>query len=126
MRKKIIGTLLLVFLPAVIFLIPEAICSEQSAEQFSQELKKLEGEILEVEELKEPQGAAIYTVRDFASGTTRRFFAHPYRTAVQMGVETQQVTDVIGGSKATIIYRDSADRETPEIVFAKVASTYYS
>jgi len=128
MNKKITSALLLSFLATVFFLPTSFVFGEEKAEKSipASTFKKLQGEILEVEELKDPQGAAIYTVRDLASGTTHQFFAHPYRTVIQMGGETTAVTDVSGGSKVTIIYRESSDRDIPEIVFAKVASAIYS
>ena len=87
---------------------------------------RLNGEIMEVEELKEPKGSAIYTVKDLASGKMLKLFADPYRSLIQMGGAQKSAADVMGGSKVTIIYRKSPDRDIPEIVFAKVTSSYYS
>jgi len=89
-------------------------------------LKRLEAEIMEVEELKEPKGSVIFTVKDLSSGATLRLFADPYTSLVQMGGSQKQAGDVLGGSKVTIIYRKSPDRDIPEIIFAKVTSSYYS
>jgi len=87
---------------------------------------KLEGEIMEVEELNKPKGSAIYTVKDLSSGSTLKLFVDPYRSLIQMGGTRKQAGDVLGGTKVTIIYRKSPDREIPEIIFAKVTSSYYS
>lgn len=126
MRKEIISVLLLGLLLVVGVAVPSLVFAEKAIEKKSPELKKLEGEILEVEELKTPQRAAIYTIRDLASGVKHRFFAHPYRTVIQIGDEPRAVTDVVSGSKIMIIYRDSTDSDTPEIVFGKVTVTFYS
>lgn len=85
----------------------------------------VEAEIMEVEELKEPAGSAIFTVKDLASGKTLRFFADPYLSLIQSGGKTISAGDVLGGSKAAIIYRQSPERDTPEIIFAKINSSYY-
>ena len=85
----------------------------------------VQAEIMEVEELKEPPRSAIFMVKDLVSGKTLRFFADPYLSLIQSGGETIQAIDVLGGSKATIIYRKSEKRDIPEIVFAKISGSYY-
>lgn len=87
---------------------------------------KLEGEILDTEELKEPLGAAVFTVKDFSSGRTFRLFADPYRSLIQLAGSTVSAGDVTSGGKATIIYRKDPKREIPEIIFAKISGTYYA
>ena len=114
------------FLVAGLFLNVSGISAETVAPEFSQTLIKLDGEILEVEELKQPEGSAIYTVKDLSSGKTLRLFAHSYRTLVRMGTLSKTVGDVLGGSKVTIIYRNSPGKDVPEIIFVKVISSYYS
>ena len=88
-------------------------------------LVKVEAEIIEVEELKEPLGAAIYTVKDLSSGATLRLFADPFKTLVQTGGETMGAADVFGGSKATILYRNEDGKDLPQVVFVKITATYY-
>jgi len=89
------------------------------------DFKTIEVEIMEVEELKEPLGGAIYTAKDLASGQTIRFFVDPYSSLIQSGGQAVSAGDVLGGSKATIIYRQSQKRDMPEIVFALVSGSYY-
>ena len=89
-------------------------------------LIRMQGEVLEVAELTEPKGAAIYTVKDFESGETVKFFAHPYRSTVQIGNAVKSAADVLGGSKVSIIYQRSGNGDMPEVVFLKAASSYYS
>ena len=84
------------------------------------------GEILEVSELSDPKGAAIYTVKDLDSGETLKFFAHPYRTTIQMGSAIKSVGDILGGTKVSIVYRKSIEGDMPEVVFLKAADSYYS
>ena len=105
--------------------IPEEIVL-QKTEAPKDELLKIEGEILEVEELKEPKGSAIYTVKDLATGKTLQLFADSYRSLIYMGGVSKPAGDILGGSKVTIIYRKSPDREMPEIAFAKVAGSHHS
>ena len=109
-----------------LFVKPALIFGEEAVPKISEPLVKLKAEVLETEELKEPKGAAIYTVKDLSSGETRRFFAHPYRTLVRMGNESKLVGDVLGGSKVTLIYHASPGDELPELVFVRVTSSYYS
>ncbi len=87
-------------------------------------LLQLKGEVLEVEELKEPLGSAIYTVKDLSSGATIKFLADKNRSLVKIGGVTKSTGDVLGGSKVTIIYQKSPDQNLPEIVFAKVTNSY--
>lgn len=105
---------------------PFAFSEEATAEISSGKFFKLEGEIMEVEELREPRGAAIYTVKDLASGKTIKLFADPYRSLIQMGDEVKSAGDILGGSKATFIYRNTPDHDQPEVIFAKVTSSYYA
>ncbi|MBI4372235.1 MAG: hypothetical protein HY585_00740 [Candidatus Omnitrophica bacterium] len=105
---------------------PSFVFSEAVVEESSGSFIKLEGEVLEVEELKDPKGAAVYTVKDLSTGNTIRLFADPYRSLIQMGDEVKSAGDVLGGSKVTFIYRKSPDQDTPEIIFAKVTSSYYA
>ena len=100
--------------------------SEEAAQKKDQGLFKLEAEILEVEELREPQGSAIYTVKDLSNGKTLQLFADPYRSVVHVGGVLTQVADVLGGGKATIVCRNTSEHNRPEIVFAKITSSYYS
>ena len=89
------------------------------------DFKTIEAEIMEVEELKEPMGSAVYTVKDLASGQTLRFFVDPYASLIQSGGQSVLAGDVVGGSKATIIYRQSQERNMPEIIFAQISGSYY-
>lgn len=114
-------------LAPVLMNLPSVFAQPDESEQApSEALMKLEGEIIEVEELKNPLGSAIYTVKDFSSGATIKLFADRYRALIQIGNETRLPGDVLGGSRATIIYQQSGDPEKPEIVFAKIASSYYA
>ena len=108
------------------FLSSPSVFSEKAIQKPSGTLTKFEGEVLEVEDLKEPKGGAIYTVKDLSSGRTIRLFADPYRTLVEMRGSTKSVGDVLGGNKVTIIYRKLPERDIPEVVFVKVTSSYYS
>ncbi len=108
------------------FHFPAAFAENETAKPKVGTLTKLECEVMEVEELKEPKGGAVYTVKDLSSGSTLRLFADPYRSLIQIGGIKKQAGDVLGGSKVTIIYQKSPDRDIPEIVFAKVTSSYYS
>ena len=94
-----------------------------AAENTNTSLAKLNGEVLEVEELKEPLGSAIYTVKDLSSGTTVKLLADKNRSLVKIGGVTQPAGDVLGGSKIIIIYQKTADQNLPEIVFAKVTNS---
>ena len=87
-------------------------------------LLQLKGEVLEVEELKEPLGSAIYTIKDISSGATVKLLADRYRSLIKIGGETKSAGDVLGGSKVTIIYQISSNQTMPEIVFAKVTNSY--
>lgn len=106
-----------------------SICSALTAEPIAaqgEELQKLNGEITEIEELNDPQGTAIYTVRDLSSGKTIRLFVDPHKSLIQMGGKSVAAGDALGGSKAIIIYQKSPGQEMPEVVFARVTSSYYS
>ena len=89
------------------------------------DFKTIDVEIMEVEELKEPAGSAIYTAKDLISGRTLRFFVDPYVSLIQSGGQSVSAGDVTGGSKATIIYRESSERNMSEVVFAQVSGSYY-
>jgi hypothetical protein len=84
----------------------------------------LEGEILDVEESKEPEGSAILVIRDDFSGKTQRFLADPYRSTIQVRGVIKSISDVLGGSKATMIYQDGRSGKAPEVVYLKVMDTY--
>lgn len=119
-------TLFLLFSPVLPVFSAEKETVEPPLKSSSGTFTKLDGEILEVEELKEPRGSAIFTIKDMASGKTLRLFADPHRSLIQIGGAPKPPADVLGGSKVRIIYRKSPGRDIPEIVFAKVASSYYS
>ena len=89
-------------------------------------LEKLDVEITEVEELKDPYGAAIYTVKDLGTGKVLRLFVDPRHSLIQLGGKVVAAGDALGGSKATIIYQKVPDKDMPEVVFARVSSSYYS
>lgn len=100
--------------------------TEQGAGGEREEFLKLEAEILEVEELKEPLGSAIYTVKDLSSGSTVRLYADRHRSLVHMGDAPMAAADILWGGRATIIYRNLGEGKLPEVVFAKVSNIYYS
>ena len=128
MRSPVVwisNSLILGFLSLVLLMNPSIGFAEEQVQKSSATLKKLQAEILEVEELREPKGGAIYTVKDLSSGRTLRLFADPHRTLIQMGTSTRSASDILGGTRATIIYRQSPGKDLPEIVFAKVTSSYY-
>ena len=85
------------------------------------ELVTLEGEVLEVEELKEPAGDAIFSVKSFATGETTKLYADQYRSLIWAGEKSKPVTEVLGGAKGTFVCRPHPGKELPVIVFAKVA-----
>ena len=66
------------------------------------ELLTIEGEILEVDELKEPAGSAIYLVKNFATGETLKLFADAYRSVVghldrgTLGTRRAERIDLLG------------------------------
>ncbi len=95
-----------------------------SAEGNPNPLLQLKGEVLEVEELKEPLGSAIYTIKDLSTGATLKFLADRSRSLVKIGNDTKSAGDVLGGSKVTIIYQKTPAPNLPEIVFAKVTNSY--
>ena len=84
----------------------------------------VQGEILEVEARKAPEGSAIFTVKDLASGKTLQLFADPHRVSVHSGTEIKSVSDVLPGSKATIIYQEEAGHDIPDVIFVKVSGSY--
>jgi hypothetical protein len=108
----------------VVLIAMAALCFSQTFAEESK-FKTIEAEILEVEELKEPLGSAILTAKDLTSGETIRLFADPSLSLFQSGDEKLDPGDVLGGSKATIIYRESSKRDLPEIIFATVSGSYY-
>ncbi|OGX03147.1 MAG: hypothetical protein A3G87_07220 [Omnitrophica bacterium RIFCSPLOWO2_12_FULL_50_11] len=86
----------------------------------------LEGKIMDIEELDEPDGKLILNVRDVLSEKVLRLSADSHRATVQGGDRMQSVRDLVSGSMATIIYRKSAEEELPELVYIKTASSYDS
>ena len=101
------------------FAVPEKVNSGEN-------LLRMEAQIVEVELLKDPLGSAVYTVKNLSSGETVRLYADRYRTLVQVGGSPKKVADILGGEKATIVYRRPANTaEMPEIVFARVSESYY-
>ena len=107
-----------------IFLLMVHVISVSAQDSANPPLLQLKGEVLEVEELKEPLGSAIYTVKDLSSGATIKFLADKNRSLVKIGGVTKSTGDVLGGSKVTIIYQKSPTQNLPEIVFAKVTNSY--
>lgn len=87
-------------------------------------LNQLKGEVMDVEELKEPLGSAIYTIKDLETGSTVKLYADPYRSLIKIGGATKSTGDVLGGSKVTIIYQKLPGQEMPEVVFAKVTNSF--
>ncbi len=125
--EQIHNCLAIAIISTILMLNPRIIFAEKAVAQLTVgSLNKVECEIMEVEELKEPKGGVIYTVKDLSSGSTIKLFADPYRSLIQMGGTKKQAADIFGGSKVTIIYQKLPDRDIPEIIFAKVISSYYS
>ena len=91
--------------------------------QPSNHLSAVEGEIVEVNELKDPPGCAIYKVRVYETGETMELFADRDRSLILAGGESKNAPDILGGAKATIIYGEIKEQDLPVIVFARVAST---
>ncbi len=81
-----------------------------------------QGEVLEIEDLRNPTDAAIYKVKDFSTGKVVDFFVDFHRVAVKMNGEARPTKEVYPGAKAFIIYRESSDQGKPEIVFMKVVN----
>ncbi len=100
------------------------VISVMAQENVNPPLLQLKGEVLEVEELKEPLGSAIYTIKDLSSGATIKFLADKSRSLVKIGDVIKSASDVLGGSKVTIIYQKSPTQNLPEIIFAKVTNSY--
>ena len=118
--------LLLIFCLALAMSIHSAFADKPSVQHGKKPFVKLDAEISEVEESNEPYGAAIYTVKNLSSGETLRLFVHPYRSLIQIGGKPGSAGDALGGSKASIIYQESPDGDMPEVVFARITSSYYS
>ena len=95
-----------------------------AVETLSSKLVSVQGEILEVAARKVPEGSAILTVKDFASGKTLQLFADPHRVSVRAGTELKTVSDVLPGSKATIIYQEEAGKDMFDAVFIKISGSY--
>lgn len=112
------GTLLVLNVPCV-WAAPVAQVQKSS-------FSKLDAEIMEVEELKEPYGAAIYTVKDLVTGQTLRLFVDPHRSLIQIGGKLAAAGDALGGSKVTVIYCKLPNQDMPEVIFARVNSSFYS
>ena len=117
---------ILFFISSLLFLNTHLAFSVKPAEQPKGLFVRLDAEIMEVEELNEPRGSAIYTVKDLSSGKTLRLFVDPYRSLIQIGGKPKSAGDALGGSKATIIYQKLLDKDMPEVIFAQVTSSYYS
>lgn len=121
-RKQMIKVMTTYFIILVAFTFHLA---SVSAEEMSNlPLFKLKGEVLEVEELKEPLGSAIYTIKDLSSGETVKLLADRYRSLIKINDAIKPAGDVLGGSKVIIIYQKSENQKMPEIVFAKVTNLY--
>ena len=120
------GYLVFTFLVLILFLNASPSVAEDQTGKSGDKLLKLEAEILEVEELKEPLGSAIYTVKDLSSNSIIQLYEDRYRTLVRIAGSQMAVADVFGGGKATIIYRDSGKGKLPEVVFARIANAYYA
>lgn len=91
--------------------------------QPSNHLSFVEGEIVEVNELKDPAGCAIYKVKIFETGETIELFADADRSLILAGNESKEAAEILDGTKATIIYGEIKKQDLPIIVFARVAST---
>ncbi len=120
-RLRMIKMKKIVFLLALLIVTSGIVYSAQEKQTA---LAQLKGEVMDVEELKEPLGSAIYTVKDLATGKTVKLFVDPYRSLIKIGDSTKTVGDVMGGSKVTIIYQKSEKQPLPEVVFAKVTNSY--
>ena len=114
-----IGFCLIIFLALTLHL--TSLFAENTT---SPPLLQMKGEVLEVEELKEPLGNAVYTIKDLSSGATIKLLADRYRSLVKEGTAVKSVGDISGGSKVTIIYQNNPKQKLPEIVFAKVTNSY--
>lgn len=88
------------------------------------QLLVIEGEIAEVEELKEPKGSALFRVKDFVSGELREIFVDLYRTSIRIGNEAKTPHDVLPGSKATVIYEHSKETDRLEAISVKIRGSY--
>ncbi len=117
--KKLVSSFLFLFI--VLSLTPP-VFGEKINEH---KLMKLTGEILEVEELKEPLGNAIYTIKDLSSGATIKLLADVSRSTIKIGDSIKAANDMLGGSKVVVIYQKPTQAHMPEIVFAKVTSSPY-
>ena len=98
----------------------DQLISESSDGQFL----SVQGEIAELEELKDPPGSAIFRVKDFSTGRTLELFADSNRAAVHMAGETKTLHDILPGSKATIIYEYSKKTDRMEVVYVKIIGSY--
>ena len=96
----------------------------EESKNASPPLNQLKGEVMDVEELKEPLGSAIYTVKDLETGNTVKLFADPHRSLIKIGAATRSAGDVLGGSKVTVIYQKLPGQDLAEVVFAKVTNSY--
>lgn len=81
-----------------------------------------QGEVLEIEDLRDPADSAIYKVKDFTTGEVVNFFVDFHRVAVKMNGEARPTKEVYPGAKAFIIYQESSDQGKPQIVFMKVVN----
>lgn len=109
---------------SILILYPLQGWSETKSEVSVGAFAVLEGEIMDVERLKAPHQGAMVIVRDLITGKRIKFFAHPLRTTVIEAGRVTSIEDVLGGSKATLIYRESEGEDTPELVYLKAAGSY--
>ena len=109
-----------------VFLCPFRVFSADDAPatvQPSNHLSFVEGEIIEVNGLKDALGSAVYKIRIYETGETMELFADRDRSLILAGEEIKEAPDILGGAKATIIYGEIKERDLPVIVFARITST---
>ena len=94
--------------------------AEEPNEPVSGSYQVLQGEILDVEMEEGESEGAIYHIRDRESSQTDRFYADAQRTTVQIGSSIAKVTEVLGGSTGTMIYRRVPEHPMPELIYVKV------
>lgn len=100
--------------------------AEQDTSPKTEQFLVLEGEIMDIEGLDEPEGKLTVTVRDSLSAKVLRLSADPHRTTIQMGDRILSVRDLLSGSMGTFIYRESDQEGLPELVYIKVTGSYTS
>ncbi len=95
------------------------------APKHSGDLLILNAEIMTIESLRDPLGAAVYTVRDLKDGSVSKLYADPHVTLVQVGGKTMEAADVPYGSRAKILYWESRDKtQMPRMSFVKARSSF--